>query len=166
MITPFGASRCAIPAVKSLRSGTCANTLLPMIRSACRPSDIRRCASFSRRIRRASEYSSGVQLRRHWRLARCLSREYLMAGNAEADIHRCLRSRRLGSLDQDQAGLYHLAIPTRMLDPRRRIRGKICVFCENMLWLYVFLQLHQEAFVTYEHVQRKVGLHLVDLFGS
>jgi len=60
----------------------------------------------------------------------------------------------------------HFAVLTRMLDPRRRIRGKIRIFCKNMLWLDVFLQLDQEAPVADEHVQWKVGLHLVNLVGS
>ena len=64
MITPFGASRSAIPAVKSLRSGICASTLLPMMRSARCPSDRRRCAR-----RQAKEFDE----RRNILLARSFS---------------------------------------------------------------------------------------------
>ena len=67
---------------------------------------------------------------------------------------------------ETKPGLDHFAILARMLDPRGRIRRKICVFRENMLRLDVLLQLHQEALAADEHVQRKVRLHLVDLVGS
>src|SRR5215475_12590478 len=46
VVTPFGDSICTIPAVKSLRFETCAKTLLPIMRSACIPSDTSCCASF------------------------------------------------------------------------------------------------------------------------
>ena len=57
-----------------------------------------------------------------------------------------------------EAGLDHFAIPARMLDPGRRIGRKIRVFCEYMLGLNVFLQLHQEAIATNEGMQWEVRL--------
>ena len=55
--------------------------------------------------------------------------------------------------------LDHVDILARMLDPGGRVRRKICVLSEDMLRLDIFLQLHQEALVADENVQRKVWLH-------
>ena len=74
-------------------------------------------------------------------------------------IHLTLRT-------EMKPGRNHFTVPARVLDPRRRVRRKICVFRENVLRFHVFLQLHQEAVAADENVQRKVRLHLIDLVGG
>ena len=51
----------------------------------------------------------------------------------------------------------------RMLDPGGRVRREICVLCEDVLRLDIFLQLHKEASIADENVQGKVRLHPIQL---
>ena len=53
--------------------------------------------------------------------------------------------------------LDHLAVAPRVLDPGCRIRGEVGVLGEDVLRLHVLLQLHQEASVAHQRVQRIVG---------
>ena len=65
-----------------------------------------------------------------------------------------------------QASLDHLAIISRMFDPRGREGGEVGVLREDVLGLHVLLQLYEEATVAHQGVQWIERLHRVDLIRS
>ena len=138
-----------------------------MMRSACRPSETRRCASFRPknstsvgiffcRATAATLAAGSMPVTGTPKRQKVLKQISVVAGDL---VHLTLRA-------EIKPGLNHFAIPARVLDPGGRVRRKIGVFRKNMLRLDVFLQLHQEAIVADQNVQRKVRLHLVDLIGA
>jgi hypothetical protein len=52
-----------------------------------------------------------------------------------------------------------------MLEPAIGIRGKVGIFRKYVLRTYIFLQLHEEALLTYHDVERIEWLHPVKLIG-
>src|SRR5215469_8190962 len=71
------------------------------------------------------------------------------------------------ALFADGESLNHLVcILAAVLQPAFGVRGKISVLGENVIWGYVFLQLHQETFVADEYMERIKRLHFVELIQS
>ena len=65
-----------------------------------------------------------------------------------------------------EARLDHLAIFARMLDPGGRVGREVGVLGEDMLGLDVFLELHEEAAVADQRMQRIERLHRIGLLGG
>ena len=119
-----------MPATKSLRSGTCASTLLPMIRSARLPSATSRSASAApeeldprrdARLRAASAHVGGRldAQHRHAQRQEMLQQVAVVAGELDDEaVARPSRSR----------SLIMSAVAPRVLDPARRVGREIGVF--------------------------------------
>ena len=123
-----------MPATKSLRSGTCASTLLPMMRSARLPS------ATSRSARLVPKNSTRVGT---FALARGLGH---VGGRLDAEHRHAQRQEVLqqiavvaGKLDDEavrpepQPILDHVAVGARVLDPARRVGREVGVLREDVV---------------------------------
>ena len=157
----FGFSSSLMPATKSLRSGTCASTLLPTMRSAFLPSAASSRPARRRRIRCASGCPCRSPLWRRWRPARCRAPARRAAESAGADSRRCWRARPRGFRCRDPSrSCDHLAIGAGVRNPGRRIRREVGILvgrCRSGL-TYSFSCTRKQLSQT-QRVQRKIRLH-------
>ncbi len=164
--TPSGLSRMAMPATKSLRSGTWARTLLPTIRSAPTPSETSCLAS------RTPKKSTRVGMP-----FSTAARATLAAGSMPstgtpsgremlqevAVIARQLDGQAVGAEVQALGDLLAVALGVR--HPARREGREIGVLGEDRFRAHILLELHEVAGLADQHVQREVHLHLIDFAG-
>ena len=165
VMTPSGFSSRTMPATKSLRSGTCASTLLPMMRSARLPSAT---SSVGQRLRRRNRPASGMPL--STATLRDVGRR-LDAEDGHAERQEVLQQVAVvaGQLDDEAVGPEseplrdHLAVGLGVRDPGGRVGREIGVLPEDVLRADILLELDQEALAADQHMQREVRLHRVEL---
>ena len=151
-----------MPATKSLRSGTCASTLLPSSEVGLRALARRARGAVSRRRTRRS-VGTPCSLGRRGDVGRRLDAEHgdaALRRSTAAGSRRCWRSRRPGCRVRGPSrSAIGVGVAPRVLEPGVGVGGEVGVLGEDLLGGDVLLELHQEALVADVDVQRVERLH-------
>ncbi len=156
-----------MPATKSLRSGTWASTLLPMMRSARLPSATSSAASL--RPKKSTRVGMPLSIATLATLAAGSMPSTGTPSGSEVLQQVAVVARELDDQAvraEAQPLRDRLAVALGVRNPGGRVGGEVGVLPEDVLGADVLLELHQEALPAHQRMQRKVGLHGVELLAD